>query len=336
MRYQETAPSRIRVGRPGKFTSERIQQIKDLISRGETCEVIAAQIGVTVGTLKVTCSRLGISLRRPRVKLLPPSTATATAKGVDAGGAALGSSFTLNGTTHTNAGTYAGDAWSFSGGTNYKDASGTVDDSIAKAPLTITADNKTIVLHAALPQFTVTPIGFVNGESFGILGGTLTFTPTTTPANAGTYDIVPSGYTSNNYMIKFQKGTLTVMYSTSCIILGDPTHAILQPINPDGSSVSKAGSTVPAKFRVADANCNSIGTPGVVISFRLIAQSSDPNATINEDVTSTTPDTAFRWDPTAQQWIFNISTKGMKAGVKYTYQTTLNDGSSIIFSFALR
>ena len=25
-----------------------------------------------MGTLKVTCSRLGISLRRPRVKLLPP------------------------------------------------------------------------------------------------------------------------------------------------------------------------------------------------------------------------------------------------------------------------
>ena len=265
-----------------------------------------------------------------------PHTATATAKGVDAGGAALGSSFTLNGTTHTNAGTYASDAWSFSGGTNYNDASGTVDDSIAKAPLTITADNKTIVLHAALPQFTVTPMGFVNGESFGVLGGTLTFTPTTTPADAGTYDIVPSGYTSNNYMITFQKGTLTVMYSTSCIILGDPTHAILQPINPDGSSVSKAGSTVPAKFRVADVNCNSIGTPGVVTSFRLIAQSSDPNATINEDVTSTTPDTAFRWDPTAQQWIFNISTKGMKAGVKYTYQITLNDGSSIIFSFGLR
>jgi hypothetical protein len=58
--------------RATKFTPERIQQIRDLIARGETCEDIAARIGVTVGTLKVTCSRLGISLRRPRVKLLPP------------------------------------------------------------------------------------------------------------------------------------------------------------------------------------------------------------------------------------------------------------------------
>ena len=207
---------------------------------------------------------------------------------------------------------------------------------VSKAALTIKADDKTIVLHAALPTFTVTPTGLVNGETLAVLGGSLTYTPTTTPANAGTYDIVPSGYTSNNYNITFQKGTLTVMYSSSCIIFGDPTHSILQPINPDGSSVNKAGSTVPAKFRVGDANCNSIGTPGVVTSFKLIAQSSDPNTTINEDVNSTTPDTAFRWDPTAQQWIFNISTKGMKAGVKYTYQISLNDGSSIGFSFALK
>src|SRR6266487_695209 len=80
MSYQEAAPSRTSVGRPSKFTSERIQQIKDLIARGETCEIIAAHIGVTVGTLKVTCSRLGVSLRRPKVMLLPPSTANDTAK----------------------------------------------------------------------------------------------------------------------------------------------------------------------------------------------------------------------------------------------------------------
>jgi hypothetical protein len=64
--------------RATKFTPERIQQIRDLIARGETCEDIAARIGVTVGTLKVTCSRLGISLRRPRVKLLPPPAAERT------------------------------------------------------------------------------------------------------------------------------------------------------------------------------------------------------------------------------------------------------------------
>jgi hypothetical protein len=63
-----------RVSRPTKFTAERIQQIKDLVARGVSCEEIATLVGVTVGTLKVTCSRLGISLRRPRVRLVAPGT----------------------------------------------------------------------------------------------------------------------------------------------------------------------------------------------------------------------------------------------------------------------
>jgi hypothetical protein len=50
------------------------------VARGETREQIAAIIGVTVGTLQVTCSRLGISLRRPRVKLLPSKPAIAPAR----------------------------------------------------------------------------------------------------------------------------------------------------------------------------------------------------------------------------------------------------------------
>jgi hypothetical protein len=55
-------PSR---GRRIKFTPERIQQIRNLLERGKTREEIAKLIGVTVGSLQVTCSRLGISLRRP-------------------------------------------------------------------------------------------------------------------------------------------------------------------------------------------------------------------------------------------------------------------------------
>jgi DNA-binding CsgD family transcriptional regulator len=86
MSYEETSRPEAKARRRGsKFTSERIRQITDLVARGETCERIAAIIGVSVGTLKVTCSRLGISLRRPRVKLLPPRT-TGAARTVGAAG----------------------------------------------------------------------------------------------------------------------------------------------------------------------------------------------------------------------------------------------------------
>jgi hypothetical protein len=85
MSYQEASPREAKAQRPHrKFTPERIQQIKDLVARGETREQIAAIIGVTVGSLQVTCSRLGISLRRPRVKLLPPKPAIAPARTVRA------------------------------------------------------------------------------------------------------------------------------------------------------------------------------------------------------------------------------------------------------------
>ena len=52
--------------RQTKFTPERIRQIVNLVERGKSREEIAELVGVTVGTLQVTCSRFGISLRRPR------------------------------------------------------------------------------------------------------------------------------------------------------------------------------------------------------------------------------------------------------------------------------
>src|SRR5215468_8609352 len=62
-------------GRRLKFTPERIEQIRNLVERGKTREEIAEIIDVTVGSLQVTCSRLGISLRRPRSPdfMAPPS-----------------------------------------------------------------------------------------------------------------------------------------------------------------------------------------------------------------------------------------------------------------------
>jgi hypothetical protein len=54
-------------GRPTKFTPERIEQIRDLVSLGKSRDEIAGLIGVTLGSLQVTCSKLGISLRRRRL-----------------------------------------------------------------------------------------------------------------------------------------------------------------------------------------------------------------------------------------------------------------------------
>jgi hypothetical protein len=129
----------------------------------------------------------------------------------------------------------------------------------------------------------------------------------------------------------------TVQYASGGTCGGDAGHRILQPVNADGTSVFKAGSTVPAKFRVCDANGASIGTAGVASSFRLVQKTSGTVVDyIDEAVNSTTPDTAFRWDPTGQQWIYNINTKGMAKNTTYFYQVKLNDGTTIDFHFGLR
>jgi len=128
----------------------------------------------------------------------------------------------------------------------------------------------------------------------------------------------------------------SVQYASAGTCYGAPGHAILQPINADGSSVFKWKSTVPAKFRVCDATGYSIGTPGVVSSFKLIQKAAGTATDVDEAVDSTTPDAAFRWDSTSQQWIFNMSTKSLSASLTYYYRITLNDGTNIDFKLGLK
>jgi hypothetical protein len=137
-----------------------------------------------------------------------------------------------------------------------------------------------------------------------------------------------------------KSASYSVIYAVGGSCLGSPSHQILQPINANYQtdlSVFKQGSTVPAKFRVCDANGVSIGTAGVVTKFALVQKLSLAGSeTIDEAVLSTTPDTAFRWSATDQQWIFNLATKTLKANTTYVYQITLNDGSTIDFRFGLK
>ena len=131
--------------------------------------------------------------------------------------------------------------------------------------------------------------------------------------------------------------TFAITYASGGLCLGAPGHQVLPPVAADGSSVVRQNATIPVKFRVCDFNGVSVGTSGVVTSFRLVRVL---QGTVTTEVTvepgSTTPDTAFRWDPSAQQWIFNLSTKELAAGSTYFYSLGLDDGTSIEFSFGLR
>jgi len=63
----QSRPQRGTRGKPRKFTPEKLQQVRNLVEQGKSREEIAEILDVTVGSLQVTCSRAGISLRRPKV-----------------------------------------------------------------------------------------------------------------------------------------------------------------------------------------------------------------------------------------------------------------------------
>jgi uncharacterized repeat protein (TIGR01451 family) len=203
---------------------------------------------------------------------------------------------------------------------------------VTRALLTVTANNATKTFNAPNPTFGWTASGFVNGENGSVLTATPTCTTTAiTTSPVGSYSINCSGANAANYTFTYVPAKLKIVYATN---LG---RMIQPPINADGTSVFKQGRTIPAQFSVYDANGVSIGTPGVVTSFFLTGiVSGTVTTTVDSIVDTNNPDTAFRWDPTGQQWIFNITTGNLSAGSTYIYTITLNDGSTVIFQYGLR
>jgi len=158
------------------------------------------------------------------------------------------------------------------------------------------------------------------------------------PVSANLYTVTYNYAGDANFLnAPMASTTLSVKYASVGVCGGDLGHTILQPINTNGTSVFSSKSTSPAKFRVCDANGGSVGTPGVVKTFVLYQIVNGTTTTVNESVDSTTPDTTFRWDTTSQQWIFNISNKNLgPANQTYFFLITLNDGTTIPFSYGLK
>jgi hypothetical protein len=222
--------------------------------------------------------------------------------------------------------------------------SSSMNPSIFNAPVTLTA-----TVADSSPYSSGTPTGTVTfyakyygaTSSVAIGSGTLngsgiaTLTTSSLPVNANLITATYGG--DGNFTSNSGNMTQTVQYQSGGLCAGDLGHTILQPINADGSSVFNGKSTSPAKFRVCDANGISIGTAGVVSNFSIyqIVGGTVVN-TVDEAVYSTTPDTAFRWDPTGLQWIFNINNKSYPSNQTYFFRINLNDGSSILFNYGLK
>jgi hypothetical protein len=195
---------------------------------------------------------------------------------------------------------------------------------IMRAPLTVTADDQTKILHGANPTFTVSYSGFVPGEDKTSLGGTLAFTTNVpSPEQVGTWTITPSGLTSDNYAVTFNPGTLKIVFA--------PFGGFLQPINDTAHQIGlleskfKAGSTIPAKFVLKDA-LGAIVQQATSPVFSMSKLDASCGATTADTTETVAPDagSVYTWD--GSQYHFNWSTKGLKAG-EYRIYAALADGS---------
>jgi uncharacterized repeat protein (TIGR01451 family) len=200
-------------------------QVRSLTDNSIVAQAVAHVTSSQATTTTVTSSHTGGSTYGQSVSF----TATVTASsGTPAGSVqfqidsvnfgspvALVGGFASFQTSLLNAGQHTISALYTTSATDFLNSQGSFTQTVAKAPLTITADNKTKVAADPLPPLTATYTGFVNGDTPSSLDTPATLSTTATATSpAGDYPIVVSGAADTNYIISFVSGNLRVTAPT--------------------------------------------------------------------------------------------------------------------------
>jgi len=168
-----------------------------------------------------------------------PHTATGTATGVKGEDLNPSGELDLSGTTHTNAGFYAGDPWIFTDSTgNYNDDSGTVDDNIDKATtsLVLTVNPQLLLVGGSFNMQAT--LSSDDSPTLDLSGMTITFTLDLDPGTGtdlGSENTNGSGVASKNVLTTSWEGnvyTITAVYAGDDNIVGssdDATVVVAEP-----------------------------------------------------------------------------------------------------------
>ncbi|CAB4712307.1 unannotated protein [freshwater metagenome] len=114
-------------------------------------------------------------------------------------------------TALTNVGTVPVVSCAGASSTNYNFTYVTGKVTVTKAPLTVTANSLSVVKGSAVPSYTYTVVGFVNGQTTSVLTARPKCTSSYTTRSAiGSYTITCSSAAAANYTVTYKTGTLTV------------------------------------------------------------------------------------------------------------------------------
>ena len=277
-------------------------------------------IAKAVSTVTVTCAT------GPFTYNGAPQT-PCSAKATGAGG--LDTPLTVSYSDNVDAGTATASA-AYAGDANHLGDSSSQTFTIGKATPTVSVTWSGWTYDGAAHPATGSVTG-VGGASLGsptftyYSGGSASGTPLAgAPSGVGPFTVVASFAGNANYLPASKTKTVSVLYRWD---------GFLQPINDTAhqglfESSFKLGSTIPAKFQLKKAD-GGIVQAGVLPVF---SRSTTPVACDTQiapeglDTDSAFSGSTFRWDATAQQYIYNWSTKGLRAG-EYRIYAALDDGS---------
>jgi hypothetical protein len=115
------------------------------------------------------------------------------------------------------------------------------------------------------------------------------------------------------------------------------SRVVLQPVNPDGSSVFPKVSGVPVVFRLCDEFGRLVTAKGAVTGITRVSSSALPKKgpTVNE-LPYLIPAVKPVYVPLTGLWAGSIGAGTLTSGQKYTYRVDLADGSSFTFSFGAK
>jgi len=227
-------------------------------------------------------------------------------------------------------------------------ASGSV---FALGPTTVTCSAFDTHGNSASASFTVTVVdttppslslpGAIAGTATSASGAIMGYTasandlvdgpisPVCTPASGSTFpfgsNTVNCTATDAHHNSATGSFAVNVQYSWS---------GILQPIDPDGSSLFKLGSTVGVKFQLTGA---SAGITNAVATLTVTKMTSSVTGTDVEAVSTAAASTGntFRYDPTSGQYVFNLDTKGLSRGT-WLLSIDLHDGVTRRITISLK
>jgi hypothetical protein len=219
-----------------------------------------------------------------------------------------------------------------------------------KADNTTSATVSGINIDSVAPTVSITGLSgspFVVGASGAVgcnatdalsgVDGTCTVSVTGGTGAVGTFTVTATAQDKAGN-VATATGTYKVVYGFS---------GFLQPVNDTGrpqicgtvcvASVFKGGSTIPVKFQLR----NSAGAPiqsATLPQWVVPKQGSLTTLGVDEELYTdpSTSGSTFRWDATAQQYIYNWGTKGVKIGYFWKIGVKLDDGNTYIVDVALR